>query len=86
MRKLLGTFMLAAVLAGCGGSSEPQTPKAATPTATAENESEAQHDLEGYSPGVVEYYGAVPRARGRRGREHRGGVPPAAQAGRGEAG
>ncbi|MDA0170041.1 hypothetical protein OJ998_13165 [Solirubrobacter taibaiensis] len=57
MRKLLGTFVLAAMLAGCGGSSEPQTPKAATPTATAETESEEQHDLEGYSPGVVEYYG-----------------------------
>ena len=57
MRKLLGTLMLASVLAGCGGSSEPQTPKAATPTATAEKESAAQHDLEGYSPGVVEYYG-----------------------------
>ena len=57
MRKLLGTFLLAAMLAGCGGSSEPQTPKAATPTATAESESAEQHDLEGYSPGVVEYYG-----------------------------
>jgi hypothetical protein len=54
---LLGTFLLAAMLAGCGGSSEPQTPTAATPTATAESESEEQHDLEGYSPGVVEYYG-----------------------------
>jgi hypothetical protein len=57
MRKLLGTFLLAAMLAGCGGSSEPQTPKAATPTATAESASDEQHDLEGYSPGVVEYYG-----------------------------
>ena len=55
MRKLFGTFLLTAVLAGCGGSSEPQTPKAATPTATAE--AAAQHDLEGYSPGVVDYYG-----------------------------
>ena len=57
MRKLLGTFLLAAMLAGCGGSSEPQAPKAATPTATAETAPEDQHDLEGYSPGVVEYYG-----------------------------
>ena len=57
MRKLLGTLMLAAVLAGCGDSSEPETQTAATPTATAEPPSENEHGLEGYSPGVIEYYG-----------------------------
>ena len=57
MRKLLGTFMLAAVLAGCGDSSEPKSQTAASPTATAEPPSENEHGLEGYSPGVIEYYG-----------------------------
>jgi hypothetical protein len=50
-------MMLAAVLAGCGEAADPEPQTAATPTATAEEHSEAEHDLEGYSPGVVEYYG-----------------------------
>jgi hypothetical protein len=50
-------MMLAAVLAGCGDSAEPQDQAATTPTPTAETHAEAEHDLSGYSPGVVEYYG-----------------------------
>src|SRR5690242_4484326 len=59
MRKLLSAMLLAALLAGCGETSEPESRTvAATPTATAEQHAdEAEHDLEGYSPGVIEYYG-----------------------------
>jgi hypothetical protein len=57
MRTLLLIGIALLVLAGCGGDSEPQGQTATTPTATATAQSESDHSLEGYSPGVVEYYG-----------------------------
>lgn len=56
-RLLLIGIALLVVIAGCGGDSEPDNQTAATPTATAEQTAEPEHSLEGYSPGVVEYYG-----------------------------
>lgn len=53
---LIGIALLA--LAGCGESAKPESEPTPTATAVAEERSEAEHDLEGYSPGVVEYYGS----------------------------
>jgi len=53
MRKLIVIAFLL-VLAGCGGHDDPPRPTA-TPTASAEPE--AEHELEGYSQGVRDYYG-----------------------------
>jgi hypothetical protein len=52
MRKLFLIALL--VLAGCGGSENAQT---STPTPAAA-EAPPAHDLEGYSAGVIDYYGA----------------------------
>jgi hypothetical protein len=52
MRKLLPIALLSALLAACGGDSKPAT-SAPTPAATVTDE----HQLEGYSQGVVDYYG-----------------------------
>ena len=51
MRKLLGTIVLAALLAGCGGRRSRRPPPSRR-TATA-----AATGLEGYSEGVKDYYG-----------------------------
>jgi hypothetical protein len=52
MRTLLFTLLALLAFAACGGSDDP--PRSSTPTPTAE----AEHDLEGYSQGVRDYYGA----------------------------
>jgi hypothetical protein len=53
MRTLLFTLLALLAFAGCGGSDDP--PRSSTPTPSAE----AEHDLEGYSQGVKDYYGAA---------------------------
>lgn len=62
MRKLLPAIVVvAALLAGCGGS-DPEPPAAGTPvpaTPTEEPGKEHELDLSGYSPGVQEYYGGA---------------------------
>ena len=52
MRKWLGAIVLTVVLMGCGDKQRAEAPPAATPA-----EREAEHDLEGYSQGVKDYYG-----------------------------
>ncbi len=58
MRKLLGTLLLGALLAGCGDGKQADTP---TPTATATATAAAtvrpeDPDLAGYSQGVKDFY------------------------------
>jgi hypothetical protein len=55
MRKLSVLIVSAALFAGCGGGDDPSPPASAPASA----EVEAPHDLEGYSEGVKEYYGAA---------------------------
>jgi hypothetical protein len=54
MRKLFVIGLL--LFAGCGGSDDPKTPAAASATPTA---AEAEHELDGYSQGVKDYYGGA---------------------------
>ncbi|GEM_PF-6319905 len=55
MRKLFAILALSSLLAACGGNGDDPEPQAATPAPT---ETEAgPHDLEGYSEGVLKYYG-----------------------------
>jgi hypothetical protein len=60
MRTLLGTILLAVLLAGCGDKKPAEaTPAAATPEATATAETTTRRedpDLAGYSQGVKDYY------------------------------
>lgn len=51
MRKLFALIAFTVLLAGCGDGDKD--PAAATPAAS----EEAEHDLEGYSEGVKDYYG-----------------------------
>ena len=56
MRKLFALIVFAALFAGCGGGDD-QTPPASTPASAEVHEEEAEHDLEGYSEAVKQYYG-----------------------------
>jgi hypothetical protein len=57
MRTLLGTMLLAVLLAGCGENQQAATtPPAAAPEATATDAAKEDPDLAAYSQGVKDYY------------------------------